>query len=115
MADDWLLYTIKSVVENEGVLPKNRWLDSMIWCPSQCYMHVVDDDGNDYVLYLRWRHEDPWQGHIIAGASNYFLEDGEWSPDLFEQHDLHFADDDVDDAKAAIAAIWRDMYGNYQK
>lgn len=92
-------------------MPIGVWLDDLIWCPSQCYKRVQDRDGNDYVLYLRWRHGDPWQGHIIEGAKNWDNWGHGWlEQDYFEQLNMHFVADDVDGAKEAIEQIWRKLY-----
>lgn len=41
--------------------PKNIWDNQLgFWCPAQCCLQVVDAKGNEYELYLRWRHTDPW-------------------------------------------------------
>ncbi len=44
---------------------KIQWEDDLIWCPSQCYASVAYGSVH-YVLYLRWRWDDPWQGHLIT-------------------------------------------------
>lgn len=81
-----------------------RWEDDLIWCPSQCYAPITYN-GVDYVLYLRWRWGDPWQGHIITHArtsGGMSKKHAEWSEDLFEQRGLFFRDEALDQAKAAL-------------
>lgn len=85
-------------------LPIDVWRDELLGCPSQCYYHT-QKDGSDYVLYLRWRWEDPWQGHIFTDAKSEFdVFNGEieQSPDLFEENKYFFGADQLDEAKAAI-------------
>lgn len=84
-----------------------KWYCSMMECPSQCYKHVVDDEGVHYILYLRWRWEDPWQGHIVKNACNEISmhnEDAEWSPNLLSV--LRFSNREVAGAKVAIEQLW---------
>jgi hypothetical protein len=85
-------------------LPIDVWRDELLGCPSQCYFHT-QKGGSDYVLYLRWRWEDPWQGHIFKAAKSQmdvFDVETERSPDLFEENKLFFDADQLDEAKAAI-------------
>lgn len=44
----------------------NKWRDSLLWCPSQCYYSFrAKNTGELKCLYLRWRHQDPWTAEII--------------------------------------------------
>ena len=85
-----------------------HWEDDLIWCPSQCYASVMYG-GVNYVLYLRWRWDDPWQGHIITHARtsmDVVTQHTEWSEDLFEQRGLFFRDEELAQAKAALLKIF---------
>ena len=85
-----------------------QWEDDLIWCPSQCYAPITYN-GVHYALYLRWRWDDPWQGHIITNAltsSDVGKTHTKWSEDLFEQHGLFFRDEELDQAKAALLKIF---------
>lgn len=85
-----------------------HWEDDLIWCPSQCYAPITYN-GVDYVLYLRWRWDDPWQGRIITHArtsGDMGKKHAEWSEDLFEQRGLFFRDEALDQAKAALLKIF---------
>ena len=42
------------------------WEDDLIWCPSQCYYRFTYK-GTSYIIYLRWRHDDPWTAELIEG------------------------------------------------
>lgn len=45
------------------------WRDNLIMCPSQCYKNI-SYEGKEYVIYLRWRHSDPWQATLIETEPN---------------------------------------------
>lgn len=58
----------------------DKWQNDLIWCPSQCYLEIWIED-TPYVIYLRWRHEDPWTLSLIEGATltDFVLDDaGVW-------------------------------------
>ena len=40
------------------------WVDSLIWCPSQCSLNFRYEN-KCYQIYLRWRHDDPWTATLI--------------------------------------------------
>ena len=40
------------------------WEDDLIWCPSQCYKKI-EIDGRQFVIYLRWRWNDPWTADLV--------------------------------------------------
>lgn len=40
------------------------WEDDLIWCPSQCYKKI-EYKGRQFVIYLLWRHADPWTATLI--------------------------------------------------
>ena len=42
----------------------HNWQDDLIWCPSQCYYSFENKQGKPMLLYLRWRHCDPWQAEV---------------------------------------------------
>jgi ABC-type glycerol-3-phosphate transport system substrate-binding protein len=53
----------------------------------------------DYVLYLRWRWQNPWRGNIVKNAyseKSMFDVNAEWSPDMFEQKRLYFIDEELE-------------------
>ena len=41
-----------------------EWYDDLIWCPSQCYLNILYK-GRKFVIYLRWRHKDPWSVDLV--------------------------------------------------
>jgi len=79
---------------------ENDWDDSLIRCPSQCF-RPFRYLGRHFELYLRWRHNDPWQARV-------WVLDGkkvEWSPDLFFLYDCSYKEDELDAAKQAIEKL----------
>lgn len=89
-------------------MPIGEWFDDMIWCPSQCYCRV-QRGGKDYILYLRWRWDDPWQAHIVKNAASLadmHIENAEWSEDLFEKGGIYFKDDEVEQAKTKLLELF---------
>ena len=61
------------------------------------------------MLYLRWRWDDPRQGHIITharGSDDLTHKHAAWSEDLFEQRGLFFRDEELEQAKAALVRIF---------
>jgi len=98
--------------EFQDEMELNKWYCSMMWCPSQCYKHVQSSDGTHYILYLRWRWEDPWQGTIVTNAYNESSmqnDDAEWSSDLLSADFLYFEQHQTEGAKAAIEKLWREQ------
>jgi len=80
----------------------SKWRDDLCGCPSQCYGEV-EHEGKKLMLYLRWRHQDPWQGHVIENAPVNELWEGDWSPDLFAEYTYFFTEnDDLDKIKSAL-------------
>lgn len=47
------------------------WRDDLLWCPSQCYLKFRCN-GKHYVLYLRWRHNDPWTASLVPCSDSTF-------------------------------------------
>ncbi len=62
----------------ECVWIDDEWIEDLLWCPSQCYRRIRCD-GRVYTLYLRWRHEDPWEFRVAEG-------------DMVEQRGLYLVD-----------------------
>lgn len=90
-------------------LSLNEWLCHMLRCPSQCY-YRTQKDGIDYVLYLRWRWDDPWQGHIFKGyvENDPFIggTNEEWSNDLFASNHVQYSHDEVELAKTKLIELF---------
>ena len=80
----------------------DEWYDHLIWCPSQCYLPIRVNNEN-YTIYLRWRHHDPWTCSIAKGHSiilKYRNTNEKWyfiTEDLFSMYGYYFTkDDDLD-------------------
>ena len=84
-----------------------KWEDDLIWCPSQCYgiFYLYDHHCE---LYLRWRHDDPWQGHLIVGSLRSDIKKNSpeyWSEDLFDKYGEYFKDYELNKAKKKIIKL----------
>lgn len=113
------------------------WEETLAWCPSQLY-RLVEDGDIRFVIYCRWRHEDPWTMEFIffdnngkakqfneatkkyeytgdtksTGTRDAFEKENSWSPDMLEALDLFYKDDDYEalEVKAEeLAANWREL------
>ena len=67
-------------------LPENRsgnedfvWdIDVSSWCPSQIYYRFHDTLGKRWMIYLRWRHSDPWSAELLrCDEEGWRFPDGE--------------------------------------
>jgi hypothetical protein len=91
------------------------WHDTLIWCPSQCYYHL-QRNGIDFILYLRWRWEDPWQAHVIRNAASLNdLHGGKasWSEDVFLENNLFYRDEELDQAKTGLIELFNRGNGEF--
>lgn len=81
-----------------------EWVEHLIRCPSQCWAKV-QHGGIKATLYLRWRWEDPWQGHVMLDdwAEGMASIQSEWSPDLLA--DKGIVEGDVAGAQAALLDV----------
>ena len=96
-------------------LPLEQWFDELIWCPSQCYYHI-QHNGKDYILYLRWRWEDPWQAHVVKNAVSLEAMHGAnsaWSDDIFLLNHVAFRDVELDLAKAELIDVFLRKNGEF--
>jgi hypothetical protein len=96
----------------EEPLKLDEWFCSLIWCPSQCFMHKQVGNKH-YILYLRWRHQNPWQATIVENAYNepsMHHEDSVWRRGLFEKRGLEFTDEEVKEARKMLLRIWEELY-----
>lgn len=96
-------------------LPLGEWFDELIWCPSQCY-YRLQHNGLDYILYLRWRWNDPWQAYVVKDAASLdSMNNGQavWSGDVFEIHHVHFKDMELEQAKDRLIKLFYEFDGNF--
>jgi hypothetical protein len=98
--------------ENEKEpLPVGEWFYELIWCPSQCYYHL-QRSAVDYILYLRWRHENPWHAYIIKNKASLEAmnqENAVWSRDVFELYNLQYSDDELEMAMEKIVSLFHEF------
>lgn len=47
-----------------------EWQDDLLWCPSQCYLQITFEERY-FMIYLRWRHSDPWTAELIECDKDY--------------------------------------------
>ena len=96
-------------------LPIGEWFDELIWTPSQCYCHI-QHQGVDYILYLRWRWNDPWQAYVVKNAASLSsMNNGEavWSGDVFQLQQVHLKDIQLELAKDKIISLFYEFDGNF--
>lgn len=93
----------------EDPLPLGRWRRSLLWCPSQCYLHIRRESV-DYVLYLRWRYGNPWHGYIIANAQGESTMTARsravWSGDLLNENGQFYRSDQMTQAEQAMEKLF---------
>ena len=80
---------------------KSDWKDSLMWCPSQCYLNL-SFENKKYHIYLRWRWQDPWSCELVPYYAHHKDNDGDWIG-LFDPNNSeeYFKDDDdLDKIKA---------------
>jgi len=74
------------------------WEDSLISCLSQCYLNIKYKDKK-YVIYLRWRWDDPWNAELIpAKNDNYEIDyKADWVQ-LFNDREF-YTEEQLDECK----------------
>lgn len=101
------------------------WQDDMLGCPSQC-CRAFAWSSETHWLYLRWRYEDPWQGHVVRvpgiRTDEELLRSAEepmglaaewpWSSDLLERAGKRFGEDEVESAKIAMDRLASEYLAN---
>jgi len=93
------------------LLPIGEWFYALILCPSQCY-YRIQHNGVDYMLYLRWRHEDPWRAYVIKNAESLeAMNKGNpiWSEDIFELYHVQYSEDELEMAKEKVVSLFPDF------
>jgi hypothetical protein len=96
-------------------LPIGEWFYELIWCPSQCYYHL-QHNGTDYILYLRWRWENPWQAHVVKNAESLdgmHNENVIWSENVFELNHVQFIEDEIELTKEKIIDLFNKFNGDF--
>ncbi len=49
-----------------------EWQDDLGVCPSQCYLYMRYKERY-FVIYLRWRYDDPWQATLVECDDDYSM------------------------------------------
>jgi hypothetical protein len=96
-------------------LPIGEWFDELIWTPSQCY-YRLQHNGVDYILYLRWRWTNPWQAYLVKNAASLAAMNRVevlWSGDVFEQHQIHYSDVELELAKEKFINLFYEFDGDF--
>jgi hypothetical protein len=111
-----MLETLFHLPKNEAEpLPIREWFYELIWCPSQCY-YRIQHNGMDYILYLRWRHKDPWHAYAIRNAARLeAMNKGNpvWSKDIFELYHVQYNEDELEMAKEKIVSLFPDFISKF--
>lgn len=57
----------KTETKDQGVT-LNQWIEHLShWCPAQIFYHLKDNDGGNWLIYLRWdgqRGDEPWSAEL---------------------------------------------------
>lgn len=87
---------------------KLTWHDDLKGCPSQCLAEVMGPHGVPYVLYLRWRHEDPWEAYFIRNSTlESMATSRDWSKDVFAKHNVKLSIfTELESVKQWLIGIW---------
>ena len=81
------------------------WSRDLIWCPSQLNK-TIQYNNTEYLLYARWRWDDPWTGYIIIRKTNGIKIEQLWSEELLEKYD--YKDYDIRKVERTLDFIFRD-------
>ena len=93
--------------------PLNEWYDDLLWCPSQCY-YRTSRNGINYILYLRWRWDDPWTGRIFTEKQWQGDSLSTYPDDVFAKNHVQYSDEEMDMAKAKILELfWGEYVDGY--
>jgi len=82
----------------------DEWKESLIWVPSQLYRRARCGPYL-FTLYLRWRHEDPWEFYVALGD----MSGDRWefvTGDLFRERGAFFRDEEYREAERAAEEIF---------
>lgn len=83
------------------------WEDSLLYCPSQCELKIKAY-GRNYILYLRWRWDDPWTADLIP-VDNQFSDDSKFSNDWVELNIPYFTNEQLNECKEAAIKVVKDV------
>jgi len=72
---------------------ENGWDIDLIWCPSQIYKTFTVNQ-KEYIIYLRWRFDDPWEVYINDEAIDVYLME-EYKAEQYQDL-MDFVDNNID-------------------
>ena len=82
----------------------NTWIESLIWCPSQCSYYFVDPKTDKhYCAYLRWRWTNPWEVWLVPTEENgdfKYTDDDPWE-EITEKLDKEYKDTEIKELEEA--------------
>jgi hypothetical protein len=111
-----MLESLFHLPKNEAEpLPIKEWFYELIWCPNQCYYYIQHNEA-DYILYLRWRHENPWQAYIVKNAASLDgmnKDEAIWSENIFELYHFQFSDEEIELAKEKIISLFYEFNSDF--
>ncbi len=82
-----------------SVTEPHTFMEDLIWCPSQIYYYFEDRSGQKYVVYSRWRWNDPWTIELVE-IDDY--DNWDLSRATYILEDKNFKDDDYKDLEKEI-------------
>lgn len=87
----------------------SEWKDDLIWCPSQCYLQMTFE-GRYFLLYLRWRHHDPWAATLIECDADFCMHNKRYEWARLEVE--YWKDTQIDEVKANAIEVAKKMIYN---
>lgn len=87
----------------------SEWKDDLIWCPSECYLQMTFE-GRYFLLYLRWRHNDPWDATLIECDGDFYMHNKKYKWVILEVE--HWKDTQIDEIKANAIEVAKKMIYN---
>ena len=94
----------------------SEWDEMIAWCPTQLSKKVYVE-GIELILYLRWRHNDPFTYNIYIEGDEKELEEllkiGIFNYDLFDKYNRWYSQEDFD--KDKIEKDAEDIWYNFEK
>lgn len=92
------------------MIKENYWIEELIWCPSQCYYYFQNlKDNQNYCIYLRWRHRDPWTTELIKCDDSWEFLHGEDDWEYIETG-KNYCDEEYRELEEDILKIMRNRF-----
>lgn len=91
-----------------------KWIESLLYAPHQCYRRFKDSKERLYTAYLRWRHSDPWQFRIMYGDGTGCSDDFEFiTVDLFEEYGIFIPENELKLAEKTAETLVEELFSTY--